>query len=121
MSGPETTDSPQLKLAKSLIEAFSKRNVDDLAKILHKDHRRIYYPRSLGKPDLTRENWLKYTADVVGLWTDCRVSNTRFTARRTTGQFALTADRPFYHRNSGKSGRSRSCSNQPDRRRVVLR
>lgn len=49
--------------------------MDYLATLLHKDHRRIYYPRSLGVPEHTKEEWLKFAADFVGkFWTDCEVS-----------------------------------------------
>jgi len=43
MSSPETTDSPQVKLVNSFIEGFKERDMDHIAKHLHKDHRRITY------------------------------------------------------------------------------
>lgn len=74
----ESTDSPQLKLVHSLIDVFQTRDVDHLATLLHKDHRRIYHPRSLGKPEETREEWLKNVAEFISLWTSCRVGDTGF-------------------------------------------
>lgn len=75
MSIPQTTDSPQLQLAHSLIDSFRRRDVDHLATLLHKDHRRIYRPRSLGKPEETKEQWLKHVAEATSEWTDCQVSD----------------------------------------------
>lgn len=75
MSSPQTTDSPQVKLAHSFIEGFKKGDVDHLAKYLHKDYRCITYPRSIGKPVETREEWLQHIAQFIALWTDgCEVS-----------------------------------------------
>ena len=75
MSGPEPTESLQLKLVHSFFEAFKNRDIDRIATFLHKDHRRIYYPRSLGLPELTREQWLKFAATFIReYWTDCEVS-----------------------------------------------
>jgi len=69
---PKTTDSPQLQLVHSLIDSFRRRDVDHLATLLHKDHRRIYRPRSLGKPEETKEQWLKNVAEATSQWTDCQ-------------------------------------------------
>jgi len=48
--------------------------MDHIAKHLHKDHRRITYPRSVGKPEQTREEYLQHTSEVVDLWTGCEAS-----------------------------------------------
>lgn len=73
MSTPVTTGSPQLQLVHSLIDAFKRSNVDDIALLLHKDHRRIYHPRSFGKPEETKEQWLKQVAVFTGQWSDCQM------------------------------------------------
>ena len=70
MSGPEITDSPQVKLVRSFCEDFKKRDMSQIAKHLHKDHRRLTYPRSLGKPEQTKEEYIKNTGEVMALWID---------------------------------------------------
>lgn len=99
MSGPETTDSPQLKLVHSLIEAFRRRDVDYLATLLHKDHRRIYYPRSLGIQEQTKEGWLKHVTEFIGLWTSCEVIDTGFQLLEPPShlRFTLIAHRRIHH------------------------
>jgi hypothetical protein len=80
MSSQEAADSPQVKLIRSFVEGFKTGDVDLLAKHLHKDHRRITHPRSLGKPEQTREEWLQHIAEFISLWTDgCQASyNSRY-------------------------------------------
>ena len=70
----ENSDSPQVKLMREWDQGFEKRDLALIAKSLHKDYRHTYYPRSLGKPELTREQWLGYIAGVISLWTDREVS-----------------------------------------------
>jgi hypothetical protein len=77
MTSLEISDSPQLKLMHSFIEGFKNRDLDQIAKLLHKDHRRITYPRSLGKPEQTKEEYLQHSAELVKLWVDSDVSCTR--------------------------------------------
>ena len=48
MSG---SDSPQVQLMKEWNKAFEKKDLDGIAKSLHKDYRHIPYPRSLGLPE----------------------------------------------------------------------
>ncbi|KAF9782946.1 hypothetical protein BJ322DRAFT_1022463 [Thelephora terrestris] len=55
MTSPETADSPQIELLKSFIEGFKTIDIDRIAKTLHKDHRRITYPKSLGVSEQTKE------------------------------------------------------------------
>lgn len=68
MSSAETTDSPQVQLIRAFCEAFRKRDMSLVAKCLHKDHRRITHPRSVGKPEQTKEEYLQHTAEVMSLW-----------------------------------------------------
>jgi hypothetical protein len=43
--------------------------MDIIASTMHKDYRYISYPRSLGKPEETREVWVERFAGVISLWT----------------------------------------------------
>ena len=75
MSAPKTEDSPQVKLMRLLAEGTGKRDLGVLESILHRDFRSVLYPRSLGMPEKTREEWLKNAAEAFDLWTeDCEAS-----------------------------------------------
>ena len=74
MVNPGSSDSPQVKLMYELDSGFVKRDLDIIAKQLHKDYRHITHPRSLGMPEQTREEWLKHFAWVMSLWTENEVS-----------------------------------------------
>jgi hypothetical protein len=74
MSDSESTESPQVKLMHEWGQGFKKRDLDLIAKSLHKDYRHTTYPRSLDKPEQTREEWLQQFAGVIGLWIDLEVS-----------------------------------------------
>lgn len=67
--------SPQIKLILEWTEGFKKRDLDVLTKPLHKDFRKIVYPRSLGKPEENREESIAHLAKVVSLWTENEVSH----------------------------------------------
>ena len=41
---------------------------------LHKDYRHATYPRSIGRPEQTREEWLKHITEYMSLWTEFEVS-----------------------------------------------
>ena len=68
------TDSPQVRLVRECILGLAKNDLATAAKLLHKDYRRIIYPRSLGKPVVAREEWLKQCGQMIGHWTDSEVS-----------------------------------------------
>ena len=70
MSEPKSTDSPQVKLMHGWGQGFKKRDLDLIAKYLHKDYRHTTYPRSLDKPEQTREEWLQQFAGIISLWTE---------------------------------------------------
>ncbi|KAF9647681.1 hypothetical protein BDM02DRAFT_3116652 [Thelephora ganbajun] len=70
MSNPENYDSPQVKLMYEWGHGFNERNLDLIAKVLHKDFRYTTYPQSLGRPEQTREEWLEHIEGVMKLWTD---------------------------------------------------
>ena len=70
MSFPETSDSPQIKLLHSISEGMNTRNIDLVAKTLHKDLRRATYPRSLGVPEYNKEVWLQKLRELFDIWTE---------------------------------------------------
>lgn len=74
MSNPESSDSPQVKFVLEWRQSFNKKDVDLIGKSLHEDYRRIKYPRSLGKPDQTKEEWLKEFGEFLNLWAENKVS-----------------------------------------------
>ena len=74
MSSSEATNSPQVNLMLSLAEAFKQGDVDFIAKLLHKDHHYLIYPRSLGRREQTKEEFLQRTREVTALLTDSDAS-----------------------------------------------
>ena len=74
MSDSKSSDSPQVKLIHEWLRAFEARDMDRIANCLHKDYRNIMYPRSLGKPERTKEEVLEYLAGLFRLWTERKVS-----------------------------------------------
>jgi hypothetical protein len=49
--------------------------MDRIAKHLHKDSRIVTYPRSVGRPGLTKEGWLQQMKEIMDLWSgDSEVS-----------------------------------------------
>jgi hypothetical protein len=75
MANPENSDSPQVKLVHECRLGFGTRSLDRIAKTLHKDYRHVAYPKSLGKPERTKEEWLEHLAEIISLWTaDSEVS-----------------------------------------------
>ena len=71
MSDP---NSPQLKYIHEWLQAIQARDLEHLGKCLPKDYRHTYYPRSLGKPEQTKEEYLEYVAGFFNLWTEFEVS-----------------------------------------------
>ena len=69
MSDLVNSDSPQVKLLLEWGKGFEKRDFDLLTKSLHKDYRHITYPRSLGRPEQTKEEWLGHIAGVLDIRT----------------------------------------------------
>lgn len=75
MSNLETDGSPQLELARSYFQGAQKRNIDQIAKTMHKGFIRVTHPRSAGRPAQSREEYLQTLGDLIGLWTeDAQVS-----------------------------------------------
>ena len=75
MADPESSDSAQTKLFRECRRGFQTRDLELIASTIHKDYRYIAYPRSLGKPEQTKEEWLNRWAGLIGLWSaDLEVS-----------------------------------------------
>jgi hypothetical protein len=68
MADPENPDSPQIKLFLECSGGFQTRDPALIAKTLHKDFRNIYYPRSLGYPEQTKEEFVGQWAGMMSLW-----------------------------------------------------
>ena len=75
MSSQGTADSPQVKVIRSFAQGFDKMDADHIINLLHNDHRRVTYPRSLGRADENREEWSQRIVEVVGLLTECTVNH----------------------------------------------
>lgn len=76
MSSSESTDSPQVHLVRSAMEATRKRDAGYLAEHMHRDLRRIIYPRYLGKPEQNREEWFQHATEVMSICTEVEESRT---------------------------------------------
>lgn len=68
MSGPETADSPQVKLTRSLIGSMTTKDIDFFHKFLHKDFRRVTYPKSISRPEYDKEGWIQQIAELFTIW-----------------------------------------------------
>jgi len=66
--------SPQAKLVQDLGQGFHNKDLDAIAKTLHKDFRYVTYPRSLNLQDKTKEEFLEYLKGIVPLWTEVKAS-----------------------------------------------
>ena len=69
MANPENSDSPQVKLVHECRQGFGTGDLNRIANTFHKDFRYIAYPKSLGKPEQTKEEWLEHLAEIFSLWT----------------------------------------------------
>ena len=117
------SDSPQIKLIQEWGLAFDKKNLDLIAKTLHKDYRHTTYPQSLGKPEKTRKEWLEHIAGVIGLWTEQDVSHTQSCYQLPFNSPWLippVADYPFSYRSPGEGYRSRPYPIRFDQHRIYL-
>jgi hypothetical protein len=59
MADSESSDSPQAKFLLECSQALQAKDMDTIAKHVHKDFRAVFYPRSLGIPDQTGDEWLE--------------------------------------------------------------
>jgi hypothetical protein len=67
MADPVSSDSPQAKLILECSRGFRAEDLAITAKTLHKDFRNVPYPRSLGHPAQTKEEWLENWAGIMSL------------------------------------------------------
>ena len=67
-------NSPQIKLLIDWNQGFQQLNADILAKHVHKDFRRVIYPRSIGHPEQNKEQWLQEIKTIIGFTTGFDVS-----------------------------------------------
>jgi hypothetical protein len=68
MTDSENSDSPQVKLLRQCGRGFGTRDLGLIAKTLHKDYRYVAYPRSLGRSEQTKEEYLGQYAGIISLW-----------------------------------------------------
>ena len=72
----KTSDSPQIKVLNEWLHGLQTRDMDLIAKCLHKDYRSTIHPRSLGKPERTKEEWLEDLVRLFNLWAEREVNYT---------------------------------------------
>ena len=119
MSGSQTADSPEANLMRSWLEGWEKKDVNHLANLMHEDHRRITYPRSVGKPEQTKEEYLKNTGELLSLWTgDLDVSCTFGCHSISPLLNPLVDAHPFHRKRTWDGCGSRSYRKLPDPHRV---
>ena len=68
MSSLETNGSPQLELTREFILGIETGDMNKAGETMHKDYRRFTYPRSVGKPAQTKEEYLQHTGELANLW-----------------------------------------------------
>ena len=61
--------SPQIQLINEWNDGFATLNVELLVKPLHKDFRRVIYPKSIGLPEQNKEDWTKEITGILGFAT----------------------------------------------------
>jgi len=57
----ENSTSPQVKLLYECREGFKGRDMNRFGKPFHKDFRRIFHPRCLGKQPISKDEYLEQT------------------------------------------------------------
>jgi len=70
-----SSDSAQVKLVTEWGKGFQKKDLAILEKPLHKDFRHVTYPRSLGRPEQNKEEWLAQLAKIIPLWIETKASH----------------------------------------------
>jgi len=68
--------SPQIKLLSNLADGLTEMSVENIGKQLHKDFRRSIYPRSLGQPEQSKEDYLKEGSGIFAFATELNVGYT---------------------------------------------
>lgn len=112
MSTFENPETPELKLLAEWNRGFKERNLDLLAEPLHKDFLRHTYPRSLGKPVQTKEEWLENFGKVINFSTEFEVSYAGCRLELPSSWLTPSAAEPTFRHRSSREGRpSRPCPN----------
>ena len=67
-----------LTVIRQIAQAFAKKDVNLIAKRVHKCFRRVIHPRSIGTPDQSGEEWLRETerkliSSIIDLPSDSRI------------------------------------------------
>jgi len=68
--------SPQIKLISDWHDGFTEMNLEIIGKYMHKDFRRLVYPRSIGELELSKEESLKQISGILGFATGWNVGHT---------------------------------------------
>jgi hypothetical protein len=71
-------NSPQLKVILEWFQGWEKKNLDIVAKCLHRSFRRVVYPQNLGEPTENKEEFLTGSA-VLYAAADIEVASTQLT------------------------------------------
>jgi len=74
MSNPDTVDSTQVKLIRSVVIGFAARDADLVLNQLHTDFRFVTYPQSVGTPEFTKEEWAPQLKELISFWPEDPVS-----------------------------------------------
>ena len=75
MASVEVPNTPQCKLAHAWLKATAGRDIDGFMGTLHKDFHQYFYPRSLGRPRLSKEECFQEFTQLVDFWAeDAKVS-----------------------------------------------
>lgn len=94
MSSQENPASAQLKVMQEWRRGFQTKDMDLIAKFLHKDYRHRTYPQSLGMPEQTKEEWLEFLARDFDHWTDAQASLTRYSSNLPSLELTCSHSRP---------------------------
>ena len=70
----ENSTSPQIKLLYECREGFRGKDVNRFGTFFHKDYRRIFHPRSLGKQPLSKDEHLEQTKELFAAPIEFEVS-----------------------------------------------
>ena len=68
------SESAQVKFIREWGQGFQKKDANALASGLHKDFRMVTYPKSLGKPEQNKEQWVAELSKIFPLWLETTAS-----------------------------------------------
>jgi ketosteroid isomerase-like protein len=69
-----SSESAQLKIMDGYKQATEAKDLDSIAKHLHKDFQYVCLPRSLNTPPQNKEQWREQFAAYINLWTDIKIT-----------------------------------------------